>query len=118
MAWACEMTSLEAAADAMPNREIFWLDFDRFLASPATSLIEVAHHCGFELSPVNAEAIVTGPLMRRYSKALEYEYSPDLRRELQAEARQLHGREIDSALAMLAEASRGSPLLRQALGRR
>jgi hypothetical protein len=117
MAWACEMTSLEAAAESMPDRDILWLDFDQFLASPQASLIDAAHHCGFELSAADAEAIVSGPLMKRYSKALEYEYGPDLRRELQQESRQLHGRDIDDALAMLAKAGSQSPLLERALGR-
>jgi hypothetical protein len=117
MAWACEMTSLEAAADAMPDREILWLDFDNFLANPTAGLIQAASHCGCTLPPELAETIVTGPLMRRYSKALEYEYSPGLRRELQAEARQQHGRNIVAALDMLKEAAKSSPLLERALAR-
>ena len=55
--------------------------------------------------------------MRRYSKALEYEYSPALRRELIAEASASHGREIDGALAMLRSAAEKSPLLARALAR-
>jgi len=117
MAWACEMTSLEAAADGMSDRKILWLDFDRFLANPAKQLTEAAAHIGLDLASADAEAIVTGPLMKRYSKALEYEYGPELRRELQAEARQHHGRDIEAALTMLEGASRSSPLLERALGR-
>jgi hypothetical protein len=55
--------------------------------------------------------------MRRYSKALEYDYSPDLRRELLAQARREHGGRIDSALAMLEKAAARSPLLARALSR-
>jgi hypothetical protein len=117
MAWACEMTSLESAAEAMTDRPILWLDFDRFLARPAAALGEAAAHCGIALSEAEANAITSGPLMQRYSKALEYDYGPALRRELQEESRQLHGRAIESALAMLAEAGRGSPLLERALKR-
>jgi hypothetical protein len=117
MAWACEMTSLEAAAEAMADRCILWLDFDRFLESPASSLVQAAAHCDAQLSPEEADAITCGPLMQRYSKALEYEYGPDLRRELQQESRQLHGPAIDAAQSMLTEASRKSPLLERALGR-
>jgi len=116
IAWACEMTSLEAAAEALGDR-VLWLDFDRFLAGPAASLIEAASHCGITLSSTDAETIVTGPLMKRYSKALEFEYGPELRRELQAEARQMHGRDIDAALAMLNETATKSPLLERALTR-
>ena len=117
MAWACEMTSLEAAAEALADRPILWLDFDRFLADPAASLTAAARHCGFGLSAEQAGAITSGPLMKCYSKALEYEYSPGLRRELQAEAQQRHSRDIQAALAMLKEASKDSPLFNRAIGR-
>jgi hypothetical protein len=55
--------------------------------------------------------------MGRYSKAPEYEYSAELRRELLAEAAELHAGDINSALAMLQSASETSPLLRRALSR-
>jgi hypothetical protein len=55
--------------------------------------------------------------MRRYSKALEYDYSPALRRDLIAEAEQHHRRDIESALAMLQSAAEKSPLLARALSR-
>ena len=54
--------------------------------------------------------------MRRYSKALEYDYSAGLRRELIAEATAAP-REIDDALAMLGRAAEKSPLLARALER-
>ena len=117
MSWACEMTSLEAAAEAMPDRQILWLDFDRFLESPASSLVQAAAHCGAEFSLEQADAITSGPLMQRYSKALEYEYGPDLRSELQEESRKLHGRDIQAALAMLEDAAHSSTLLKRALSR-
>lgn len=117
MAWACEMTALESAAEDLSDRPILWLDFDRFLSEPVTGLTEAAGHLGIALSTDEANGIVEGPLMRRYSKALEHEYSPELRLELQAEARQSHAAAIDSALRMLDEASRTEPLLARALGR-
>lgn len=117
MAWACEMTALEAAAEALADRAILWLDFDQFLQEPAKDLANAAGHFGCDLGPDEATSIATGPLMNRYSKALEYDYSPALRQELQSEARRWHGAAIDSADAMLDEASRGSPLLKRALER-
>ncbi|HEX6217776.1 MAG TPA: hypothetical protein VFZ35_00700, partial [Sphingomicrobium sp.] len=58
-----------------------------------------------------------GPLMRRYSKALEYDYSPQLRSDLIAEASAAHRADIDGALAMLGTAAQDSPLLGRALER-
>ena len=55
--------------------------------------------------------------MKRYSKALEYEYSPALRKDVIAEAGARHEREIEEALAMLRSASEKSPLLARALSR-
>ena len=56
-------------------------------------------------------------LLRRYSKALEYEYSAELRCELIAEAYGQFRNEIDDALAMLNATAEESPLLARALTR-
>jgi hypothetical protein len=61
--------------------------------------------------------IAQGPLRSRYSKALEYDYSANLRRDLIAEANGQFRNEIDDALAMLNAASEKSPLLARALAR-
>jgi len=116
-AWACEMTSLESAAEAMPDRSINWLDFDRMLEDVEGAMARAARFFGFETRQEQLREIVSGPLMRRYSKALEYEYSPGLRRNLLDEARRLHGRDIDGAMTMLEGAARHSPLLERALSR-
>jgi hypothetical protein len=114
-AWACEMTALEAAAQAMPNRHLAWADFDAMLGDMPGQLCRVAGFFGFRSHEL--DAIATGPLMNRYSKATEYEYSPTLRRELIAEADAAHHAEIDTALAMLQRAAETSPLLERALRR-
>ena len=116
-AWACEMTALEAAADAMPNRHLAWADFDAMLADMAGELARVATLFGFAAQAEQIQAIATGPLMSRYSKATEFEYSPSLRRDLIAEATEANRADIDSALAMLQSAAENSPLLERALDR-
>jgi hypothetical protein len=112
-AWACEMTALEAVAD----RSVHWVDFDRSLGDVEGSLGEIADFFGFEAAAERLGSIARGPLMRRYSKAIEYEYSPKLRRELLSEAATRHRADIESALAMLGAASETAPLLRRALER-
>jgi hypothetical protein len=114
-AWACEMTALEAAADAMPDRPIEWADFDRMLGSMESALAGVAAFFGFDPDAVGG--IATGPLMRSYSKAPEHDYSPALRRELIGEAAEQFQNEIAGALAMLRRASENSPLLARAFER-
>ena len=117
IAWACEMTSLEAAAEAMGDRGIAWADFDTMLPDMAAELGRVADFFGFDTDAERLEAIATGPLMKRYSKALEYEYSPSLRNELIAQEIRLAGRDIDAALAMLGAGSEKSLLLARSLER-
>ena len=116
-ACACEMTSLEAAREAMPDRRIAWADFDSMLGDMPKELARVAVHFGFAADQERLADIASGPLMQRYSKAPEYEYSPSLREQLIAGAIHLHGREIDAALAMLRAAAEKSPLLARALAR-
>jgi hypothetical protein len=115
--WACEMTALETAAEAMSDRAVRWEDFDAMLSDMRSSLGRVAEFLQFPSDGARLDEIVRGPLMKRYSKALEYEYSPGLRYEVIADAERRHGRDIDAALAMLDAASESSPLLARALAR-
>ena len=117
VAWAAEMTGLEAAAEAMSGRAIRWANFDAMLADMELEIVQTASFFRFGFDAADAGWIVRGPLMGRYSKALEYEYSPNLRRELIGEATERHGRDIDAALAMLRSAAEKSPLLERALAR-
>lgn len=116
-AWACEMTSLEAAADAMQDRAIRWADFDLMLSDMPRALQEIICFFGYEAESETIAGIAMGPLMRRYSKALEFEYSPALRRELLAEAGEDHREAIEAAMDMLHKAAAQAPLLARALAR-
>ena len=117
IAWACEMTALEASADAMPDRRIAWADFDAMLDAMPAELARVANALGIAADADRLQAVAVGPLMQRYSKALEYDYTPQLRRELVAEASAQHRGAIDGALAMLHSAAEKSPLLERAMRR-
>ena len=116
-AWACEATSLEAAAQAMPDGSILFVDFDSLLADLLPALSRIADHFGFAADEAQWASVISGPILRRYSKAMEYDYSPALRRELIAEAAAANAADIDSALAMLDRAAKRSPLLERALAR-
>ena len=117
IAWACEMTALEASAGEMDDRHVEWADFDQMLADMPQALGRVADHFGFRADNESLAAIASGPLMSRYSKALEHDYSANLRRELIAEADRDHRPHIESALAMLDLAAEKSPLLARSLSR-
>ena len=117
IAWACEMTALEAAAAAMQDRSIEWADFDRMLERMPEELSRVSNFFGFGAGPEAIRTIAEGPLMKRYSKALEYDYSAQLRRDLISEAATHYGSYIEAAVGMLRSAAGNSPLLAQAMAR-
>jgi hypothetical protein len=101
LGWACEMTSLDEAASKLPRDAVMWLDFDRFLEDPTAHFAAIAAFFGHEFDPAEARAIAEGPLIRSYSKALEYPFSPADRRETLADARRYHGPAIRDALNWL-----------------
>lgn len=116
-AWACEMTALEAAAEAMDDRHLLWADFDALLSRLECWLSDAAQFFGFHGPADRLREIAAGPLVFRYSKALEYDYSPNLRQELLEEAARENRAQIESAMTMLQAAARQSPLLARALAR-
>jgi hypothetical protein len=116
MAWAAEMTSLASAANALPGSSM-WLDFDSFLAAPAPALAALAAFFGISLDRAGAEHLAADPLMRRYSKAAEYEYSRELREEVLAGARRDQAPAIAAARRWLDEAALGCPAIAAALER-
>jgi hypothetical protein len=116
-AWACEMVALESAAAEMVDRSIAWADFDSMLADMPSSLSRAADSFGIDADREEVEAIVSGPLMKLYSKDPAHEYSPMLRRNLIDQELRLQRRDIDGALAMLPAAAEKSPLLARALAR-
>jgi hypothetical protein len=117
LGWACEMTSLEAAAARLPAGAVLWMDFDRFLADPAVRFAAIARDFGHAVEAATARAICEGPLMGRYSKALDYEYSPALRREILADARRRHAGAISDALNWLGGLESRYPAAAQAIRR-
>jgi len=117
IAWACEMTALEAAAGAMPDRQIEWADFDGMLEHMPEQLGRLATFIGFNPDPAAIQLVAEGPLMKRYSKALEYDYSAQLRLALIDEATGHHHSAIDGAMNMLRSAAEKSPSLASAMTR-
>ena len=98
LGWLCEMVTLCDAEGHCPEARIAWMDFDDFLSQPGEQLQRAARHFGRELSAETALALVSGPIMARYSKAQEYDYSASLREELLAEAAQIHADDIRQTL--------------------
>ena len=115
MAWAAEMTGFMHACQRLLVYLEMWVNFDDFLAQPATALGSIAHFLGEPLDQEGAQRLAAHPLMRRYSKASEYDYSPELREEVLAQARREHGPAIGSGLRWLEAAAAKSPAVAEAI---
>jgi hypothetical protein len=113
MAWACEMSSLVQAAGLLGKERVMWLDFDAFLAEPPSELGRLTGF--FDLDAAAVKTLATHPLMRRYSKAPEYEYDSALREEVLAEARRDHGAAITEGLRWLDRAASESDVIARCL---
>jgi hypothetical protein len=111
LGWVCEMTALTAA----PSERVLWLDFERFLADPAVALAVCFAHLNIAASPDQIQGIVSGPDMRRYSKAQEFDYDAQLRAAVLAQARAQCGPEIKRGLDWLENAAAQYPAIGGAL---
>jgi hypothetical protein len=115
LAWACEMASLAGAARLLGPERVRWMDFDAFLADSAGQLSDLAGFFGHGMDPSTATALCRGPLMSRYSKALEYEYSPGLREQILAESHAGNREAIAGAMAWLHGAAARYPAIAQCI---
>ncbi|MDZ7627187.1 MAG: hypothetical protein U5J99_02120 [Parvularculaceae bacterium] len=114
LVWASEAVSFAAAPDQgryMP------LDFDRFLQAPESLLQIAGAHLGMPISEETARQVVSGPEMKRYSKAPQFEYSPGLRAQVLNEARRDHATEIRAGLNWLSDLAARSGAVSSALSR-
>ncbi|MGH8290008.1 MAG: hypothetical protein ACREV7_13450 [Steroidobacteraceae bacterium] len=110
MSWLAEMASLRAAADRFGSR-VLWVDFDAFLSGPAPALERLLRALGAAPRVSEIESLVTGPLMRQYSKASEHAYDAALRRMVLESAEREHGAEVRRGMQWLASlAGRHAPL--------
>jgi hypothetical protein len=100
MSWLCEMACLQQAAQRFASR-ILWVDFDEFLAAPRPRLQTIVSVLGARARPRDIEAVLTGPLMHRYSKAPEHAYDAALRQHVLASAEREHPVEIRQGIAWL-----------------
>jgi hypothetical protein len=121
MAWACEMTALNAATHAAreegAGENVLWLDFDAFLTEPGETLFQTAQHLEIGILEDQAARWVRGPIMNRYSKAPEQGYSPQYREEVLERVSRERENDIRAALRWLDSAAREHDAIAQALER-
>ncbi|HEY2032705.1 MAG TPA: hypothetical protein VGH02_03365 [Rhizomicrobium sp.] len=114
MSWVSEMSALASALPAS-GEQILWLDFDRFLANPQHTLANCFAHLGVAANDEQIGEILSGPDMRRYSKAQEYDYDARLRSDVLAQARAMESTEIRRGLAWLEKMASQHSLIKEAI---
>jgi hypothetical protein len=96
LGWLSGMITLMKTYDKKDDDVIRWQGFNRFLKDPAHELTEISHHFDIELADV--DALISGPIMNRYSKDPNHAYSPDLRNQLLQQARTNYSNNIKATL--------------------
>jgi hypothetical protein len=116
MSWACEMIALDALGEALSER-LTWIDFDRFLDDPTAGLARALRALRGAAEGAEVERLAASAYFQRYSKAPEYGYGPQVRREVLAAAREQSAAEIGRGLAWLERAGAAHPAVAAALQR-
>ncbi len=106
MTWTAE--TLTAALLARTGR-VLPMDFERLLQEPAAHLGAALAHFGIPAPKTYLETIENAPLWRRYAKAPEADYSPQMRAQILAEARLRHAGEIAKGLRWIEALAQTSP---------
>ncbi len=100
MSWLAERLTQDELIAAFGAR-IMPLDFEELLARPASTIRRVTEHFALRPAPAFFETIGTSPVFRRYSKAIEHEYSRELRAQILSLARAQHAMEIRKGMDWL-----------------
>jgi hypothetical protein len=100
MSWLTETWSQDEALRAFPERALA-VDFGAFLADLAHGIGAIVDHLAIAVDERELAAISAHPVLRRYSKAVEYEYSPQLRQQVLADSRSRNRDEIANGMRWL-----------------
>jgi hypothetical protein len=100
MSWLAERLSQARAVECAGTR-VLCLDFEYLLGNVEQAMRQVLSHFGLTPRPEALAAIESSAVLKRYSKAPEYEYSPALRSAVLADARRNHAGELRKGLDWL-----------------
>lgn len=114
MSWLAETWNQHDAVDRFASR-VLALDFDQLLADVAGSVRRVAEHFQLPLESSWLTDIARSPVLTRYSKSPDFEYSPQLRRELLRESRQTNAAQIAAGLRWLENLAGSQPAVARKL---
>jgi hypothetical protein len=115
MSWACEAAALAELAGGPLGDRLRVVDFDAFLEDVPGSLVRLVERIDPSIPAEAIQKAGHSPLLGRYSKALDYEFSPEARRQRLREATATAGDEIHSGLRWLDSAGSRFPAVAAAL---
>ncbi|MGH8189689.1 MAG: hypothetical protein ACREUC_24245, partial [Steroidobacteraceae bacterium] len=114
MSWLVETLNQRDAVQRFPERVVA-VDFDDFLADVAGGLERIVTHLQLPCDSQRVLELARGPVLSRYSKAPDAEYSPGLRRQLLDQARRQHGEEIRRGQRWLEALAKSRPVVAELL---
>ena len=114
MSWLAETWNQHDAADRSGSR-VLALDFDALLADVAGSVRRVADHFQLPVDSGWLTDIARSPVLTRYSKSPDFEYSAQLRGQLLRESRQSNAAQIAAGLRWLENLAGSQPAVARKL---
>ncbi|HEY7638402.1 MAG TPA: hypothetical protein VH814_01660 [Steroidobacteraceae bacterium] len=108
MSWLAETWNQREAVARLGAR-VLTLDFDEMLADIHGCVSRVAAHFQLPLEARWLAGIAQSPVLTRYSKSPDFEYSPQMRRELLRQSRQNNAAQIGAGLRWLENLARSQP---------
>lgn len=114
MSWLAEAWNERETASRSPER-VLRLDFERMLLDLRGSLERVLGHFGLPQDERFLAEAHSNPVLTRYSKAAEFEYSPQMRLQILNQSRRDNRDEIRRGLAWLETLARSQGVVAQLL---
>jgi hypothetical protein len=108
MSWLAETWTQVDLLATYPGA-VLAVDFDEFLGDVERSVAHICRHLRLEADERYLSSVAGSPTLARYSKATEFEYSPQVRAQLLADSRLRHGHEIRRGLQWLEDLALREP---------
>ena len=114
MSWLAETLNQREAVQRFPDR-VMTLDFDRFLSDVEGAMAQVLRQFAVTAPTNYLSGLASNPVLTRYSKAAEFEYSPQIRAEALKESRYSNRDEIRKGLTWLENLAKAEPSVAQVM---
>jgi hypothetical protein len=114
MSWLAETLNQREAVQRFPDR-VMTLDFDRFLSNVEEAMAQVLRQFAVAAPTNYLSGLASNPVLTRYSKAAEFEYSPQIRAEALRESRRVNRDEIRKGRAWLESLAKAEPSVAEAM---